>query len=227
MFIQGGNNMSTFEYRSFKCSICGEESMQQVMRSTNAFGSYDLDLRPPEMERSTMPWWIQQCPRCGYVSENISKPAQVDAQFVSSDEYRNAGNMQFSSDLAADFYRRYLIAVKCDDRISALTAVHRATWASDDAGDEKNSIRCRKTAAALLEKLIKDGEFEGKGLENMRCLHMDLLRRSGQFFRLKRMYRRVKFSQDILNTIARFQLERASVRDRACYTVEQAQESCE
>lgn len=40
-----------------KCAVCGAKSRYNVIASTNTFGGGpDLDLRPPEMERSTMPY---------------------------------------------------------------------------------------------------------------------------------------------------------------------------
>ena len=49
-----------------ECSVCGETTEQPVLMSTNSWGYPDLDLRPPEMQRSTMHVWIQECPHCGY-----------------------------------------------------------------------------------------------------------------------------------------------------------------
>ena len=34
------------------CTVCSAKSEQTVIGSTNAFGAPDLDLRPPEMQRS-------------------------------------------------------------------------------------------------------------------------------------------------------------------------------
>ena len=50
--------MTTLDERTSTCAICGGRSKQTVVASTNARGSPDLDLRPPEMQRSTMPYWV-------------------------------------------------------------------------------------------------------------------------------------------------------------------------
>ena len=41
--------MTTMFSKAVECSICGEKSNHTVIRSTNSFGSPDLDRRPPEM----------------------------------------------------------------------------------------------------------------------------------------------------------------------------------
>ncbi len=43
------------------CAMCGAKSTHRGIMSTNAFGSPDLDLRPPEMERSTMGSILRGC----------------------------------------------------------------------------------------------------------------------------------------------------------------------
>ena len=57
--------MTTQSAEECTCAVCGRVSMQGVIMSTNAFGSPDLDLRPPPMERFTIDHWVQECPHCG------------------------------------------------------------------------------------------------------------------------------------------------------------------
>ena len=63
--------MTTMYQDTVKCYVCGKESKQTVLGSTNSFGSQDLDLRPPEMMRGTMEYWAHECPYCGYIAKNI------------------------------------------------------------------------------------------------------------------------------------------------------------
>ena len=46
------------------CAVCGAMHEYRILTSTNAFGSPDLDLRPPMMKRGTMHLWVQECPSC-------------------------------------------------------------------------------------------------------------------------------------------------------------------
>ena len=94
------------------CAICGKMSEQMVLASTNRFGPPDLDLRPPEMERSTMEWWIQECPYCCYVAKDISDETSITKEWLKNREYFSCGNQQFKSKLAQKFYKQYMIAIK-------------------------------------------------------------------------------------------------------------------
>ena len=58
--------MTTIFEEENHCSVCGSKSVQAVIRSTNTMGPPDLDTRPAEMERSTINYWIQTCPSCGF-----------------------------------------------------------------------------------------------------------------------------------------------------------------
>jgi len=54
--------MTTLFPQKETCFVCGNTSEHTVIGSTNAFGSPDLDLRPPEMQRSTITHRVQRCP---------------------------------------------------------------------------------------------------------------------------------------------------------------------
>lgn len=197
---------------SFKCFICKTESRQTILASTNAFGSPDLDLRPPPMKRNTMHWWIQECPVCGYVSSNIDNRTKIKAEFLKTEEYLSCDSMNFSSDLAARFYKYYMINLADRKRDLAFHAVLHAAWACDDAGDTKNAINCRKLAILQLEKRTdKD--------ENLKVQKADLLRRAGLFEELAAEYGGLKFKDEKMQKIIEFQLEKAEQKDSGRYTV--------
>lgn len=76
-FIGEENTMTTLASTSKKCLVCGTVSQFSALQSTNSFGYSDLDFRPAEMKRSTMPYWIQECPCCGYVSSDIVRTKSI------------------------------------------------------------------------------------------------------------------------------------------------------
>jgi hypothetical protein len=39
-------------------AVCGSKQTVQEIGSTNSFGAMDLDMRPPQMKRSTMHLWV-------------------------------------------------------------------------------------------------------------------------------------------------------------------------
>src|SRR5690349_6640199 len=71
--------MTTIIPQTITCSFCHTPSEQNLIGSTNSFGAPDLDTRPPEMMRSTMPLWVQECPHCGYVAKDLAQPPHASA----------------------------------------------------------------------------------------------------------------------------------------------------
>ena len=227
--------MTTMFRQKYKCAVCGAEQEFYGIASTNSFGSPDLDLRPPEMQRSTMEQWIQQCPKCGYVSGSIDDDAgKVTKKWLKSKEYTQNDGIEFQSWLADQFYKFYKIShlnEKCEEAFYSL--LHTA-WACDDCEDTKNAAHCRSLAVPLLNKLIDEiiaGKYESEDdcdedadlkKENLLLMKTDLLRRSGQFEMLLSEYASRSFKNDIMNKVLAFQLAKAAEKDDACYTVEDA-----
>lgn len=206
--------MSQIMSEIVRCSVCGKKSEHYTLVSTSTFGEPDLDLRPPEMERSTMDTWIQKCPYCGYVSGRLDNISKVNAPFLKTDEYKNCLGLVFRSKLAEMFYQQYLIQVVEKNVNEAFYAALHCAWVCDDVGDEKNSILCRKYALTELNKLIKKSKDE-----NLLILRADILRRAGLFQRVIDEYEKSVFADDLLNQIARFQVAKAYEEDASCYTL--------
>ena len=212
--------MSQVIPETVRCAVCGARSEQLVLISSNTFGSPDLDLRPPEMERSTMCYWVQKCPRCGYVAENLEKIPKINAPFLKTEEYKKCLGLTFQSKLAKMFFQQYLIQVVEKDTEKAFYAALHAAWACDDAEDEENAVFCRKYALAELDKLLEKAENE-----TLTVQRADLLRRAGLFDQVIEEYENKYFSNDTLNRVIFFQVDRSYAQDTACYTVEDALEN--
>ena len=194
------------------------------MGSTNAFGSPDLDLRPPEMERSTMNVWIQECENCHYVSLNLSEKCPVPVSYIRSDGYLNCDGYAFKSDLARRFYRQHKIKMLAGDLQQAFDALLYAAWVCDDAQDKANAKAMRELCIPLATFLISTEE---KKRDNLLLIKADLLRRAGRFDDLLAEYENVRFNDDVMNNVLKFQLLKAKERDDACYTIEQAVSACQ
>lgn len=198
-----------------KCSVCGIESEQRELSSTSAFGSPDLDLRPPEMQRSTMPVWIQECPYCGYISKSIDSITSIDQNFLKSDEYLSCSKRNFISNLAKKFYKYYLINLLDKNSEDTFYAILHAAWACDDINDRENAIFCRKLAIVELEKFIQN-----KSDETLLVQKADLLRRAGLFNRVISEYSTLVFKDETLQKIISFEIEKSKEEDTYCYTVD-------
>lgn len=201
------------------CYVCGKTSEQMTLLSTNQFGSPDLDLRPPGMARSTMSYWIQECPYCGYVAKELSDETVITKDWLSSNTYISCDNRKFIHRLAELFYRHYLISVENNDNESAFYAALHSAWVCDDAYDVDNAIFCRKKALLELEKMIVNDSQN----EKLLLMRADLLRRSGQFELLIKEYENKKFSEKLFNEIAMFQIRKAKQKDTHCYRIADVQ----
>lgn len=211
--------MTTMATVECVCSVCGAKNEYWVLASTNAFGSSDLDLRPPEMQRSTMDYWVQECPECGYVSEEVSDESSVTKEWLQSEKYLSCDGISFYSNLAKIFYKYYLINLEDKNTKDAFFAILHAAWVCDDNSDFDNAKHCRQLAIPLVDNLIDEEE---ENVDNLLLIKADLMRRSGDFNNLILKYNNVKFSDDILNKIIAFQLQKANDKDTSCYTVKDA-----
>lgn len=197
-----------------KCAICGAINEYSSLASTNTFGGGpDLDLRPAEMMRSTMPVWIQECPECGYISD----PSEVTKEWLKSEKYLLCDGIVFASDLAKQFYKYYLINLEDDNPADAFFAILHAAWTCDDIDDSINAKHCRELAIPLAAKLIEE---KYKDQENIKIMRADLMRRAGQFAELLKEYSSVQFEKELMNQILEFEIKKAKEKDIACYRVE-------
>ena len=200
------------------CSVCGETHPQQVLLSTNTWGYPDLDLRPSEMQRSTMSTWIQECPNCGYVASNLKNELKASQELLKSDEYITCEGNEFKSDLSKRFFRRYLISKAENNYGSEFMSLLHCAWTCDD-NDDQLAVKIRKLALESIDKIVAENENEKTNLTLMKA---DLLRRSLQFDRVISEFKDVILSEKIANDVITFQIELAMNKDSDCYTVEDA-----
>ena len=211
--------MTTMRRVESTCAICGHVFKHVELTSTNSFGSPDLDLRPPGMKRDTMHMWIQECPKCGYVSADIADPRNITKEFLKSKEYRKCDGIRFASGLAEQFYKYHRINLADNDAEGAFFALLHAAWACDDAQDDKNARLCREKALPLVSRLIGEN-MEGK--ETLQLMKADILRRAGHFQELLTEYKGVRFDQEVMDQVLAFELKLAEKEDMACYRVTDA-----
>lgn len=213
--------MTTMYQDTVKCYVCGRESKQTVLGSTNSFGYSDLDLRPPEMMRGTMEYWAHECPYCGYIAKNIDLGTVVTAEWLARVEFINANNIEFESELAKRCYKEYLINLEDKNIYKAFAVILNAAWACDDAQDVGNAVLCRNLALDLIDELIKKEDDPS----TLMLQKIDLLRRSNQFNKALGEFSGIFMDKDLLQDILDFQLEKVKNHDNACYTVEDVKKS--
>lgn len=229
--------MTTTKAESKTCSACGEQSEQRILTSTSAFGSMDLDTRPPRVERFTIDTWIQRCPSCGYCASEIDELEQGAPQVVSSNAYRNQLNSSDFPDLANSFLCLSMMHEEASDYASGGWDSIRAAWACDDAADEIRADstyrranidlaaeKCRKRALILLRKAQGARQSFAEQAGGEEALIADLQRRVGEFDQaLKVCHDGLKKSpDDIIGRVLKFQIRLINSGDFACHVVPEA-----
>lgn len=210
-------SMTTIRDFDQTCSVCGNTSPQPVLMSTNTWGYPDLDLRPSEMQRSTMNIWVLECPHCGYVSGNLENKTLISEKFLKSDSYMTCDGIEFIGRISKKFYKAYLIAKEVEEANKCFFNLLHCAWDCDDHEDP-NAAKIRKLAL----KYFDDLEFSDEEKKDYLAIKADLLRRTGQFDLLIEEFSDVTIGEEIYDKIIRFQIEKANEKDTQCYTVEDA-----
>lgn len=215
--------MTTLSEASFTCACCGATSEGMVLASTNAFGSMDLDMRPPPMQRDTLDQQIRQCPECGYCSPDLEDAKGIDPAVVHGRDYQSTLTDPGYPPLARRFLAYAHLAAVAEDHRSTAWAMLRAAWVCDDQGAEyvDQSAACRNRVGEALYGLHAQGESFTNDQQTDGILRLDLLRRAGRFDEAIAEASRLQATQlpDILGKIAAFQALLARDRDVGCHTV--------
>jgi len=216
--------MTTLYEEKARCAVCGSEAEYTGIGSTNAFGSPDLDTRPPEMQRSTIFAWVQRCPECGYCASDVSKaPSQADG-VVRSPEYTRQLSNSTCPELANGFLCKALIDETSGNYAAAAWALIHAAWACDDAEKEESARTCRVKAADMIEKALGNGQkvAEQDGADT--AFRVDLLRRAGRVAEARQLIttNRPTSTEDIISKILDFQEALITDGDEACHTIAEA-----
>jgi hypothetical protein len=170
--------MTTIVQQERTCALCGEKSHQNVVSSTNVFGSPDLDLRPPEMRRSTMMYWVEECPHCCYVygsiellvpgAETVVQRPELPPEILRPPRsiWARLLFLHNPPEPAAKPKRNLVKAFSTASRIAELgKQIEKAAeyalwaaWAADDAKDNQTAKLCRDRAADLFRTFLSDAE---------------------------------------------------------------------
>ena len=165
-----------------ECCICGTKINHMDIGSTNTLGgSPDLDTRPPEMQRSTIQYWVQRCPSCGYCSPNLSESADGAEEIINLTEYQDILKNPDMPEIATSFmalsFEKQLQGKYSD---AAWSAIH-AAWICDDENHHEASRLCREKAIQMIEKAHANSQVIAKQPGASESITIDLMRRAGMF----------------------------------------------
>ncbi len=156
------------------CAVCGRESRQRLVKGTGTTAPPDLDLRPGEGVRSTMAYWLQACPGCGYVAPRLDRATEAEKAAVWSGPYRALLAETSYPPLARRFLCRAMILEETGDLHAAAEATLQAAWVGDDMRRPELAREWRLTAVALFR------QGPPPDLEQQVRI-VDILRRAGDF----------------------------------------------
>lgn len=166
--------MANVGQTSITCAVCGRESRQREVRGTGPAGPPDLDLRPGETMRSTMAYWLQQCPTCGYAAPRLDEASEAIAAVVAGGPYRALLAESSYPPLARRFLCRAMILEETGELHAAAEATLQAAWVADDTRKTELAREWRLTAVALFR------QGPPPDLEQQVRI-VDILRRAGDF----------------------------------------------
>lgn len=210
--------MTTLTFNSRVCRMCSAKSTYEEISSTNQFGSVDLDLRPPEMMRSTMRLWVQECTNCEYIYETVDKGQLSRTQFEElKQRSRWLDIATFSSNLQiCNRFAKYALILESENQSPSKISQQflRAAWDADDELKDDVAKVMRTEAAIYLAKASEElGPVDERNNRNF--LLLDILRRSGRFDECIRIIAQLKFEkfEGILKSLLHFQASLVADRD--------------
>ena len=219
--------MTTVFQKEVACAACGHRFVTEQVGSTNAFGSMDLDMRPPPMRRDTQPYDIQECPGCHFCAPEVESPPDgVDTAWVQSPGYRNVALDASTPELPRRFLAFASLAKFGNLEPANAWANLNAAWAFDDLGPawDTRAAACRTAVEQIVHRLHGVGMTFSDNRETDQILCLDLLRRSGRFEEAEAAASELMASatSDILRSIATFQRRCAKGQDAGCHRVDEA-----
>ena len=193
------------------CGCCGKKTMVLEFGSTCSIGSRDLDLRPPQMQRSAMFRCLQFCKLCGYAAWDLEEKIRPSDELkaILSEKISTCDRLFERAARIAELNGRK----KADVRHLYLVAA----WAADD---RKDAAR----ATAMRRKVLSHVSPKCRYSPGRLLQFADIARRAGETETaaalLKRLERRAL--EPSMERIAEFQKKLLAAGDTACYTMDQA-----
>ena len=120
--------MTTMIPLEAECSLCGARSEQHLVTGAATQGLPDLDTRQAEPVRSTIAYWVQRCPNCGYCATDISLDYPLADQVLRSAAYEKILHKRSMPEKARQFLAWALILELNEESGGAGWASVHAAW---------------------------------------------------------------------------------------------------
>jgi hypothetical protein len=195
-----------------QCGVCGAPS-RPAFRAPQPEIAPDLDMRPGEPARSTLPDWVRICRTCGAAAPDVSAlPASARA-VVDSGAYRSLSTEVLAETLP--FRRWAMICEHIGDRAQQAEALLQAAWAADDSVAMTEAATLRTEVARM---------WDGTADVELGLRRLDVLRRAGLFEQADAWAQAMteRGLDDLARSIVRFQRVRIGSRDIARHLISSA-----
>ncbi|SED43861.1 hypothetical protein SAMN05519104_3545 [Rhizobiales bacterium GAS188] len=205
-------------------SVCGTASEHRVLMSTNAFGSPDLNLRPPKMQRSTMSSWLQECPNCGFVSSDLGEVEKGIEEILASEPFTSLHRGALAGSLIGRFLKRSLVDEELGNTEMAAKHALRAAWAADDA-DDRSAVEYRSKAADLFLAAASAMPTGSEEWTAMRTRTIDILRRARRWDEAVDLADALLAKHDLdatIRSVVEFERRLVQAGEQSRYTIEDA-----
>jgi hypothetical protein len=157
------------EVKQVQCAVCGAP-VRTPFRAPQPEIAPDLDMRPGEPARSTLPDWIETCGTCRAAAPDLTALPAGAGPVVKSDAYHALTGAV--SEETLPFLRWAMICRETGDAPTAAEATLQAAWAADDAADTAGAASLRREVARLW----------GEPADEETAVRLiDVLRRAGEF----------------------------------------------
>ncbi len=216
--------MTTYHPEAVVCGACGRAFTHEGLSSTNAFGSPDLDMRPPEMARSTLRSQVQCCPSCGFCAVHVNDFDERFREVMAGENYQQQ--------LKASDYPELASAFICAGRLSESIGQHRqagwaflkAAWVLDDHRLDGLARRWRSCAADQFMGVLGNGEVLCEQAGASEAILVDCLRRGGRAAKALEVIRYAERGEcdPIVRQILTYQRTLIENGDTACRRIEEA-----
>jgi hypothetical protein len=205
--------MTTIDEKTTCCAVCGEMSTRVILGSSNTVEPPDFDTRPGEMLRSTIGFWVVECPHCGYAAPDLEERPEGVSGIVRSEAYLAK---------QGPFLRHAYILEQLGHFAEAgWTALH-AAWSADDSGDDASARACRTLAIALWKRgKAARQNFMNNPHEEF-ALAADVARRMGAFEEALATAKAGREGDDLpplIEDLLRMELTFIQNRDTACHSL--------
>jgi hypothetical protein len=175
------------------------------------------------MARSTMAYWVQTCPDCGYCAADIAKADSDISSIVRSRSYQLRLTAPYFPQLANRFLCQALIHEMSGSHLAAANVRIYAAWCCDDAALPEQATYCRSGAIESIEK-AKRHKYIDRSFGMKPEVMIDLFRRSGRFAEASELLRSVIDEKtDYLSLrVLRFQQRLIERQDTGGYNLQAA-----